>query len=109
MRIMQIVGRTNGQVINRRPFPFYFITIPVKPFEFCKKLSPRKIIIQYTHRIMRIQCSQQVITRLPDRPHVTGSDVTGGAYKKKILQGEEFNKFRRLSFSRLAEDLLSMF
>jgi hypothetical protein len=81
MRVMQMIGRTDAEIIDAMPFRSapQLLKMPVETLEFLEKTHIGKIPVQYAHGIMRITGSQQGVTRILDGPEMPRRYVAGNA------------------------------
>ena len=87
MGIMQVIGAAHRYIINRCSASAQLFAMPVKAFKFGKKMRPRKILVQHSHRIMRIQGRQQVIPGILYGFQMPGGNITRRTYENEIFQG----------------------
>src|SRR5664279_4467454 len=60
MGIVKIIGRTDAYIVNFSPCSFKFIKMSVKPFEFHKKVTVRKIAIDATNAVKFIKACKKI-------------------------------------------------
>ena len=87
MGIVQIVGRTNGNIIDVRSLPSQFFTMPVEAFEFGEEMSFGEVFVEYAYGIVFVQGCKEVVARSLYGFEMPGSDVAGGADEEEVFNG----------------------
>jgi hypothetical protein len=88
MRVMQIIWRSNRDIIQPLTAPTKLIDMPVKPLKFGKKMRVWEMAIQNTNRIVGIKRNHKLPARVLNRLHVARRNVTGSSDKGIGLQGD---------------------
>ena len=77
MRIMQIIRRTDTDIVHVLTLSAAEVDVAVKSFEFGKEARLGKIAVDNTDRVGRINCSAQIATAVPDRAQMTRRNEAG--------------------------------
>jgi len=83
--IMQIIGRTDADILNTLHFPAKFFRISVEPLELGEKRSFRKITIYNSNGIIRIHGRHKNIAGFGYGLHVSGRHKTGDSDEGKFF------------------------
>ena len=85
MGVMQIVGRTDRDVINTLSAAPQLVKAPVEPLKLNEEISIWEIGINDANTVIGIQGDQQIVPGILDRAHMAGRDITSRPDQRKIL------------------------
>ena len=83
MRVVQIVGRANRNVIDLLAAPAQLVDMAIEPFELDEETRVRKIAVDNADGIVRIEGDLQIAADRLDGLHVPRRDVSGRANESK--------------------------
>ncbi len=83
--VVQIVGRTNGHIVDVGAFPDQFVHVAVEALEFCKKSRFGEVFVNNPHIVIFIQRCYQTVSRILDGFHVSGRDVACRAQENEVF------------------------
>jgi len=88
MRIMEVVGRADTQIVNLLPFVFtaQLLQVPVETLEFCKEGTVWEVAIENTDGVVLIQSGNQLTTCVLNCLEVSWRNVTGSAGECEVFQ-----------------------
>lgn len=94
--VVEVIGRTNDDIINLFTGAFLFFQMAVKPFKFGKKGCIGKITIQHSNSVIGIKRGNEVVAGFFNRFQVSWCDVPCSAD-----EGEVFDYFLNIGFNSI--------
>src|SRR5215218_6869330 len=85
MGIVQIVRRTNGNIIDLLATATELVHMPVEPLKLHKEIRFRKEAIDRPDRVVGIEDDLEIAANGFDRLHMPWRDITGGPYQSEVL------------------------
>ena len=86
VRVVQVVGRANGHVVQRRGgVALQAVGIIVKALKIGKKLALRRNAVNDAHRVVGVVSHGQMVAQVFDGVHVARGNVAGGADEGEVL------------------------
>ena len=85
MGVVQIIGGADRYVIYKSGFSLQFVDMPVKPLKFSKKMGVRKVAVDDTNGVIRVERGNQIILRFFDGFHMSRCDITCRTDEGKVF------------------------
>jgi len=82
MRVVQLIRRTNCQVVNLVAVTPHRIEVTIKPLEFGEEIGVREVTIHNANGVVRVKGRRQLSASFRYRPHVPRRDKSGGANQR---------------------------